>query len=201
MGSTSARWAGAAMLAAIGVLGAACGSASGAGGQGPATTTTVGTAGDDIELSQSCTRTEGGATVTVRFPRGWRTYTGEVIPACSAFDPDPVTIPQDSEVPLDLAVTVDVERAPFAQVRDWAAATVESSRNVTVSGRPGVRQELVSTGEGITDKGVRWVRYVVDLGGSTLVATTYRVPGNDFERSVRALDAMAAAIEVGPTGT
>ncbi len=102
---------------------------------------------------------------------------------------------------MELAVTLRVEKAPLEQVEEPTAATVESSTTVTLAGRPALRQQLVSTGEGLIDRGVRFVRYLVGLHKSTLVAVTYQVQGNDFDRNVEAMDAMARALEIEPAGS
>ncbi len=163
--------------------------------------TTTSTTGGSRDLGESCTKSESGFTVTVRYPGGWHTNDDGVLPACSVFDPRPVVIPHDSEVPPELAITLRVEKAPLERVGEPTATTVESTTMLTVAGRQGLRQQLVSTGEGLIDRGVRFVRYLVGLDGSTLVAVTYQVQGNDFDRNVEALDTMTRALEIGPAGS
>lgn len=192
-----AQWTALILALTIAALGACGGDAD----ENAIRETTTSTTGGARDLAESCTKSENGFTVTVRYPRGWHTNENGGLPACSAFDPRPVVIPDDSEVPLELAITLGVEKAPLQRVEEPTAATVESTTNLTVAGRPALRQQLVSTGEGLIDRGVRFVRYLVGLDGSTLVATTYQVQGNDFDRNVEAMDAMANALEIEPAGS
>ncbi len=192
-----AQWTGVMLAVTIAALGA-CGGDGDEDAGAPTTTSTTGGSGD---LAESCTRTENGFTVKVRYPGRWHTNDNGVIPACSAFDPTAVVIPNDSEVPLELAITLDVETAPLERLEKPTATTVETTTMLTVAGRPALRQQLVSTGEGLIDRGVRFVRYLVGLGGSTLVAVTYQVHGTDFERNLEAMDAMVMALEIEPAGS
>ena len=85
-----------------------------------------------------------------------------------------------------------------------AAATltglrVEAERSLTVDGRRALRQEIVTTGEGLAPAGLTSTRYVVDGGAErTIIASTFKIEGNDFERSLQVLDAIVAALEVEP---
>jgi len=122
-------------------------------------------------LSQRCTNARDGFTVS--YPAGWHTNGPEVIAACSAFDPEPVQIPPQSEIPFGLAIVISVQEVPFDRPADPQFERTLSSERLTVAGRPAVRAELESTGEGLADRGMRTLRYTIDLGaGRSLVAST-----------------------------
>lgn len=148
------------------------------------------------DLSQRCTHSGQGFSVS--YPAGWTTNGGEVVPACTAFDPDPFEIPRNSEMPFDIAVVIDVEDAPYETITESSRwERIVSDEPVTVDGRNARRVEAESTGEGLGPAGMRSLRYVVDLGnGRSLVATTHDVAGTDYQRNREILDRMMASIDL-----
>ncbi len=162
----------------------------------PTTSTTTG--GEGVELTQSCSHDERGVRVLVRYPDGWH-VNDEPVQPCSAFDPEPFELQVGSEFPRTLAVVLRVEPVGFDAAAAATGSRVEAERRFDVDGRQAARQEVVTTGEGLDPAGVRSTRYVIDGGaGRSILATTYDVEGNDFERSVEVLDAMTAAMEIEP---
>ncbi|HWC12818.1 MAG TPA: hypothetical protein VG455_16540 [Acidimicrobiales bacterium] len=160
--------------------------------------TSTTTAGEGVELTQLCTHDERGVRITVRYPQGWHVNDRAVQP-CSAFDPDPFELRAGIEFPRTLAVVLRVEPISFGAAATVSGLRVEAERRLTVDGRQAARQEVVSTGEGLGPAGVRSTRYVIDGGAErSILVTTYDVEGNDFERSVDALDAMTAALGIEP---
>ncbi len=89
MAFSRAQWTGVMLAATIAALGAC----SGGDDEDASRATTTSTARGAVDLAASCTRSENGFTVTVRYPGGWHTNEDGVLPACSAFDPRPVVIP------------------------------------------------------------------------------------------------------------
>jgi hypothetical protein len=145
-------------------------------------------------LSQRCTNERYG--FTVAYPAGWHTNTGEVIPACSAFDPEPVQVPAQSEMPFDIAAVFSVQEMPFDRAGDPQFERVLSSERVTVAGRSAVRAEVESTGEGLADRGLRTLRYTIDLGGGrSLVATTNRTDAS-YDANREILARMVESLEI-----
>jgi hypothetical protein len=123
-------------------------------------------------LSQRCTNTQSGFSVS--YPAGWSTNDASVLPICSAFDSAPFEVPPQSEMPFDIAIVIGAQDVPFAaDVTSNQFERVLSSEKTTIAGRKAVRVEAEATGEGLADRGMRSLRYVLDLGeGRTLVATT-----------------------------
>lgn len=170
----------------------------------PTTSTTAGattstTSPGDEAATQACTNDEAG--YTVELPQGWSTNDGEVVPPCRFFHPEPFEVPEATEV-IGLAVTVSVEPVPFERVSspDDMSEDELSREQTTVAGRPAVRVETVSTGEGLLPEGVRSYRYAVDLDGRTLIAVTRDVEGLDYAENQEVVDAMMDSLELVPTG-
>lgn len=160
----------------------------------PSTTTTD----PGLRLTQSCTHEERGVRVVVPYPEGWHVNGGEAT-ACSAFDPEPISLRAGTEFPLDLAVVVRVEPVEPARATGSSGLRIEDQRQLQVDGRQAVRLVARSTDGPIAPEGARSVRYVVDAGPErSIIATTWDVEGNDFEMAVAALDRMAEGFDIEP---
>jgi hypothetical protein len=133
---------------------------------------------------------------TVRYPATWRVAGEEMLGACALFDPDPIEVPRDSEVPIDIAIHIGFEPVPFATlVGDVLGRRILSREPATVDGREAMRIEGETTGEGLHDRGIRTYEYFVDLGDTTMVASTYDVGALPLDRKRRILDAMMATLD------
>jgi hypothetical protein len=153
------------------------------------------TSGNDVVATvERCRNPEAG--YSVAYPADWRVSTGETMPPCSAFDPEPLVIPPDSEVPADIAVVIGLAGVPFETVaHETMGERVLSREETTVGGHQAVRIESVTTGEGLFDAGLHGTRYVIDLGDRVLVAETRDVGEPDYAEKQRALEAMVASLE------
>lgn len=147
-----------------------------------------------MERTTECVdRIEGYA---VEYPATWHVNTGEILGPCSLFDPDPIEVPRDSEIPLEIAITIGFEPVPFAALTGDVLGRRDLSRErTTVDGREAMRIEGESTGEGLHDPGIRSYQYIVDLGDTTMIATTYSAGSLPLERKRRILDAMMATFD------
>lgn len=131
------------------------------------------------------------------YPSDWRTNDGEVVPSCRLFDPQPIEVEPQTEVPLGIAVavrTTDVSLETFATEDE--AAEVLTSRSTTVDGHEAVVVEVRSTGEAMLPEGVRSYRYAVDLGDRRLVAITHDVGAPAYEQTRQVLDQMMDTIDL-----
>ncbi|MEX2572309.1 MAG: hypothetical protein WD737_13505 [Gemmatimonadota bacterium] len=143
--------------------------------------------------AQCLNREEGFA---VQYPADWHVNTGDVMEPCSLFDPEPITVPRDSEVPIEIAIMIDFEGVPFATVTGDVLGRREIAReSITVDGREGVRIESATTGEGLHPPGIGSYQYFVDLGDTTMIATTYDAGGVTFGRKRQVLDEMMASFD------
>ena len=132
----------------------------------------------------------------VAYPATWHVNTGEILGLCSLFDPDPIEVPRDSEIPIEFAVAIGFQPVPFPTLTgDVLGRRVLSRQPIKVDGRDAMRIESESTGEGLHDAGIRSYQYFVDLGDTTLIATTYGAGSLPLERKRRILDAMMAMLD------
>lgn len=147
------------------------------------------------QLSQRCTNSQDGFSVS--YPAGWHTNSGEVIAECSAFDRQPIDVPRGSEMPFDIAVVIDAGEVPFettAGPSRWER--ILSTERMTVAGRQAVRAEVEATGEGLADRGMRSLRYVVDLGGGRSIIATTHDTDPSYERDKEILARMMQTLSV-----
>jgi hypothetical protein len=133
---------------------------------------------DPTALTQRCTNTAHGFSVS--YPVGWHTNSGAVIPACSAFHPDPFEIPEASEMPFEIAITISVEPVTTDELRTTSQwEQIVSAERLSIRGREAWRIEARATGEGLPERGMRTLRYAIDLGeGRTLLASTHDASGH-----------------------
>lgn len=189
-----------AVFAAVAVLLlASCGEEDeGAGGPATTSPTTATTVADGaVSLTQACEADR----YRVDYPSGWSTNSGEVVPRCRFFHPEPFTVPEATEV-VDRAVMIDIEPTPFSRMVESTAGPTEEvidRRELSVSGRQALRVETRST-DGLLPEGTPSLRYMVDLDDTTLVAVTYGVEGLDHERNRTVLDAMVDTLVIQADG-
>jgi hypothetical protein len=152
-------------------------------------------AGDTVmqERAECVNREEGYA---VAYPAGWQVNSDGIFGPCSIFHPGPIEIPGDSEVPVDLAIMIGFEGVPIATLTGDVLGRREVARERTrVDGREALRIDSETTGEGLYDTGIRIYQYFVDLGDSTMVASTFDAGEPPFERKRRILDAMMRSFD------
>lgn len=161
--------------------------------------------GENVSVSPTPESSAGGvaectneeARYTVAYPDDWETNSGEIMPACSLFDPGRIEIGAGSEIPPDIAVMILREAAPYSAVTAEDPSRDDSSREpTTVDGKPALRVEGVTTGVGLYDRGMPAYHYFVDLAGETLVASTFGAGSLDFESKKDVLDRMMASIRI-----
>lgn len=186
--------------AALAILAAACGGA----GTPTGSPTTAG--GPSSTGGRQPTSLPGGELApcqnpegfTVSAPVAWATNRGQVVPACSYFDPDPFEVP-DATDQRPAAISFNIDAVPF----DRAAAAVDdpgADRAETVlDGRRAVRLSYEASGDGLRRAGTPVTSYLVDLGErdgrpATLIASTIGTGTFDYPRNVIVLDRMARTI-------
>ena len=66
-----------------------------------------------------------------------------------------------------------------------------------VDGRQALRIEAEASGEGLAPRGMRSLRYVIDLGGGrSLIATTHDTGAGRYETEKRILGAMVESLDL-----
>lgn len=136
---------------------------------------------------------------SIAYPAGWHTD-GK----CSFFDPEPFTVPENSDF-YGTALEVQVPQESFENIvrgfTDERFARTISRRDVIVGGRRAVLAESEATGEGLFERGFRTYAYVVDVPGRPpIVVQATRAPGTEWagrraiaDRAVRSLQLFAPA--------
>lgn len=196
---------------ALAVVLASCsgnGEGEGEGAQGVSTTTTTAPPPESSASAPTTTTPTTDEVVpggrcfnpvdryAVERPPGWRTNEGGVLPRCSLFDPEPIAIPEASEIPFDIGVSVRVDAVPFGAAVDGLVGEVRAQEDREVAGRPALRLESTAIGAGLGPAGTTSLRWLVDLGDRTLVAATYDVGSPAFAEKVTVLDAMVASLQI-----
>lgn len=150
-----------------------------------------------VALSQRC---ESPAGFAIAYPEGWAVNSGETVPGCSRFAPEPFRVPPATDARVG-AVTASVEAVALDRIASAQWAPVVSRTDTTVDGRSAVRIERVSVGQGLYPPGIRMTSYLVDLepgdgGPRTLVVDTVGLPQFDYARNVGILDRMIETLEI-----
>lgn len=147
-------------------------------------------------LTQRCTNPEHDFSVS--YPAGWHTNSGAVIAPCTAFDPEPVEVPPQSEMPFEISIVFEVAEVPFGELTHPSEfEEILFSERLTGGKRDAMLVEAESTGEGLAPPGMRTLRYAIDLGdGKTLVATTHNSNETEYERDKEILKEMVKSLEL-----
>lgn len=146
-------------------------------------------------LGQRCESPEGYA---VSYPASWEVNPGTEVPACSLFSPDSFEVPPATDARV-APISARVEGIPFDRLVTTGRGEELSREEFTVDGRPAVRVERVTAGEGLWPQGLPVTRVVVDLGegdgtARALVLNTIGLPRFDYPRNVEVLDRMVASL-------
>ena len=152
---------------------------------------------DSIAFNQTCINNDIGYRVS--YPQDWQTNSGKVIDRCRVFDPHSATVPKYTES-AEKAIYIWVEKnVLFASiVQEDVSEKHLSKQDTAIAGDRAVIVESESTGEALLAEGVRKYSYIVDLGNATLIATTYDITGNDYQKNKQILDRMMNTIEFNP---
>lgn len=144
---------------------------------------------------QECTNERG---FVASYPATWVTNDGSVTLACSLFHPEPFMVPEGSEIPEDIAVSMHVEYMAFDDVAgsDFGIRTLQREDTV-VAGRRAVRRLVEHTGDGLYNRGLRTYAWFVEWGdGSTFIASSHDAGEPPFGEKRRVLDAMMGRLRL-----
>lgn len=147
-------------------------------------------------MDETATCENPEASYRIEYPVDWEANTGDALPECSLFDPDPIEVEPGTQIPFDIAIAIRLENVPFERVTEEDMAVEETSREeTTVAGRRAVRIAGEGTGQALVPEGMRVYRYAVDLDGATLIAATYDAGELDIDTKRQVLDEMMASLE------
>lgn len=149
---------------------------------------------DLMARTTQCTNPVDG--YRIEYPAEWHTNDGTVVSECRLFDPQPLELEPDTEIPSDIAVSIQREPVAFETVTREPHGERELSRQeLTVGGRPAVCQDIELLEDLLRPAGSRSYRCAVDLDGETLIAVTHEEGEPAFETAKRVLDAMIRTLE------
>ncbi|MEV6488693.1 hypothetical protein AB0M20_08660 [Actinoplanes sp. NPDC051633] len=138
-------------------------------------------------------RAEHAAPAQVSMPRGWQRcvntaenysigypgdwYTTQIRPeeVCAQIHPDRFVIPLESEYPLTALNVQRVTALPSRSDTEYERTLLW--QRTTVAGRPAVRFETASIGEGMDLEGTRRYGYAIRLGHALISVHTAAAPG------------------------
>ncbi|HYO44207.1 MAG TPA: hypothetical protein VES19_13495 [Candidatus Limnocylindrales bacterium] len=138
----------------------------------------------------SCHSSSGGG-FTVSYPAGWNTLADGSEWSCRLFDPNPILIGVDTELP-DVAVLAWVEEQRYADVvtgyRTQGTSSTTTDESGTIAGRDATGLELENNGTGYYEKGVLQTVVLIDLGANgTLVFESVGTPGDLYNARLEGL--------------
>jgi hypothetical protein len=187
------------VLVLAGALGA-CGDAGDGAGSPPSTGPGATTAppGSAAPGTVVCDASERG--YRLEFPESWFTNEAGIAEPCRFFHPEPFTVAPRTEA-TGIAVNVRLNPVALEKVapppEGSPASEVLGHRKTTIDGRPSVRAETRSKGQGLVPPGTRSVSWFVDAGDATLVATTSEAAAaGRYQDNVKVLDAMMQTLRL-----
>ncbi len=138
--------------------------------------------------------------ITVTYPAAWHAYSGDARWTCLLFDPNPITVTPDSELPMvGIAIFSDTRSAAtvLADYKSTSVYTLINSDTGTVDGKDAWAYEVENTGEGYYQKGVRQTVVVVDRGSrGSLILETVGNAGEPYDTYIQVLRGVVDAIKI-----
>ncbi|GEM_PF-6891113 len=148
-----------------------------------------------VELAASCTGPDGR--VTVDYPDEWFTPEAGEPGACRFFGEEPVDVDAAIGGEVLAAVEVVVEPTPFDEVAEPQLGVREQEREPFTEGdRRALRQRLEATGEAAFAEGMWIERFLLDLGGETLIISSYADDDATLDERQPQLEAMVRNVEI-----
>jgi hypothetical protein len=165
------------------------------------TTTTTAVGGELVR----CASSEG---YSIEYPADWHTNSGEVVPACGHFSPDPFEVPRGTDERV-APITAYIDPVAFEDVSAPRGVEDLERASTTIDGLPAVRRSYESSGSGLWPDGTPITAYVIDLSPGadeprrTMFVNAVGTPpfAPDHARNVAVLDRMAPTIRFSSGGT
>ncbi len=158
---------------------------------GASSTTSPNATSGPVGLGQVCTSSNLG--LVLHYPTVWSTT-----PTCTAFDPAPITVPQNSELPV-VAVYVTALESDWASARDallhtpQAFGTTEQVEETTLGGWDAVCLVSIADGLGQLPADSRSFMCGVDVDGHPVMFVAATLPGASSGGHDTVMRAMVAA--------
>lgn len=147
------------------------------------------------ELTSTCM----ASGYTVSYPEDWFTEDRSDGARCRFFHPEPFEVPVASEATA-IAIVLRMEDIPYDDLlveldRSRAEELVTRS-DVEVDGRAATVVLAEATGRALLPEGAQAYRYLIDIGGPTLVASALDTAGGNFEDHRQVLDRMMSSLQI-----
>jgi hypothetical protein len=149
---------------------------------------------------QTCRRDDAG--ITVSYPAGWHTASGDADWQCVLFDPSPIEVLPNTELPPVALIIQRSDQLYDAVVRDFSenAEMWEflNSDSGEVDGLPATAIYVRATGNGLTEQGIEKLVVAVDVGsrGMSLVMEVTGTPGDAFDANSEVLGTVIETIKI-----
>ena len=126
------------------------------------------------------------------YPYEWSMGGGPGVEPCRFFDETPIAALEPGTEVVGLAVRATVRDVPLEQARRDQPGEQEDQ---PAAGLPAVRASGTVQDDALLPPGTRYVTWLVDLGGRTLLLTADDSGEGDFAAAVAVLDEMAQTVE------
>lgn len=140
---------------------------------------------------------------TIGRPEAWSTNSGDVVPECSQFHPEPFEVPAGTDERV-AAITTYIDPVPFTEAATPSAAVNLDRADTVLDGRQAVRLQYEAAEGGFWPAGTPVTAYVVELpeqdGPRTLFLDTVGVGDLDYATNRVVLDRMARSLDLGAQG-
>lgn len=146
----------------------------------------------------TCKNPEG---FSISYPGEWHVNSGDVVPACAQFNPEPFEVPEGTDERV-AAITAFVDPVPFERISAPDERRDADRQEMAISGHPAVRLEYGAGRNSIWPDGTPITTYMIDFPANdkgrqrTLLIDTVGLEAFDYERNQEVLDRMADTIQI-----
>lgn len=141
----------------------------------------------------TCTNNQIG--YTAAYPDDWHTNSGDVAPACTYFDQEPVTLEEGTEPTTAIAFSRD-DIAYQAASSPENFGRVHSRDSAMIDGRQAVAILEEASGQGMLEEGTLSYTWLIDLADGALTASTHDESGRPFQEVMDTLDLMISNLDI-----
>lgn len=136
---------------------------------------------------------------SVDYPEAWATNSGDVVPECGQFHPEPFDVTPGTDERV-AAVTAFIDPVPFARVAALDQAEDGERAATVIDGLQAVRLEYEVQEDALWPVGTPVTLYAVDVSteteNRTLILDTVGLSQFEYERNQAVLDRMARTLDI-----
>lgn len=137
---------------------------------------------------------------TIGYPEEWHTNSGDVVPPCSQFHPEPFEVPRGTDERV-AAIAAFIDPVPYERAAAPNERRDAEREELTIAGRDALRLEFGAGPDSIWPEGTPITMYAIEVppseGGreQTLFLDTVGLEIFDYERNQEVLDRIAPDLE------